>query len=195
MPRAYLREDGTLEGIYEGPEEHCPHRGRPAATLPPDGRMAWDGSAWTWPLERLRERCLLEVNRIRDHALKSAPCPLAGGRGMALDDMALTRLDRARRLAEAALVAGGGRNWPSWLALGGWQMADGSSLPLPRPEDLVRLADWANGEWNRLHDVAFAHADEIRKARDADALAIYDTGTGWKAGNMARPVAGPDWPA
>jgi hypothetical protein len=181
MARAYLKEDGTLDGIYQGPEDQCPHHGQHVAILPEDGRQSWSGSAWTWPVERARERRILEVNGIRDRWLQSAPCPLAGGRGIALDDVALARLDRTARLAQAVKVAAGAVSWPPRLAQGGWQMADGSSLPLPRPDDLIRLRDWAMGESERLHDVAWAHIEALHRLRGSEEVAAHDTGTGWRA--------------
>jgi hypothetical protein len=173
MQHFYIDQTGTCLGSYDGPAAGSPWNGV-AIAIPPENAtlQRWDGSAWIWPTEVLRERQLAAINERYQMALRDG---LAyGGKTLQIreqDQANLTTMGNEARWAKAANAA-----WPNDFA---WRMADDSFLALPNADAMIALAEAAKAEVYRLQRVKWAHVDALRALNQPSDIAAYDFATGW----------------
>jgi hypothetical protein len=173
MQQFYIDQTGVCLGSYDGPSADSPLNGVAVAT-PPENAMLqrWDGSAWIWPTEVLRERQLAAVSERYLLALQGG---LAyGGKILQIreqDQANLTTMGNEARWAKMANAP-----WPSDFA---WRMADDSFLALPNADAMIALAEAAKTEVYRLQRVKWAHVDAVRALTLSSDIAVYDSSTGW----------------
>ena len=173
MQHFYIDVSGKCIGSYDGPPEQSPFAGTPVATAPDNAdAQRWDGTAWTWPLETLRQN-VLQAIAARYQQVLAAGLPY-GGKVLQIreqDQANLTTMGNEARWAEA-----NGAVWPAHFA---WRMADDSFLPLATPGAMIALAEAAKTEVYRLRQVKWGHVDAVRNLAHAADIDAYDFETGW----------------
>jgi hypothetical protein len=142
------------------------------AEAPADARQIWDGNAWSWPVEILRNEKMRALEA-RYAAALAAGLPYGG---KLLQIREADQQNIAAMGQEARWVLAIGASWPPGFA---WRMADNSFLPLADAAAMVALGEAAKAEVYRLRQVKWTHADAIAGAMDAAALAAINLDNGW----------------
>ena len=143
-----------------------------AAAAPSDGRQVWNGSAWEWPIEAIRQDVLASI-------VARYQTALAGGLAYAGKVLQIREVDQANLTAmgnEARWAKAAGAAWPPDFA---WRMADDSFLSVATADAMIALGEAAKAEVYRLRQVKWSHVDAIRALADAADVAAYDFQTGW----------------
>ena len=131
-----------------------------AGAAPSDGRQVWNGSAWEWPIEAIRQDVLASI-------VARYQTALAGGLAYAGKVLQIREVDQANLTA---------MGWPPDFA---WRMADDSFLSVATADAMIALGEAAKAEVYRLRQVKWSHVDAIRTLADAADVAAYDFQTGW----------------
>lgn len=169
--RHYVDGSGAYLGGF-GPGAVPAGDGHAVASAPEDARQTWDGTAWVWPVETLRN----EKRRTLEARYAAA---LAAGLPYGDKLLQIREADQQNIAAmgqEARWVLATGASWPPGFA---WRMADNSFLPLADAAAMVALGEAAKAEVYRLRQVKWAHADAIAAAPDGAALAALNLDNGW----------------
>jgi hypothetical protein len=147
--------------------------GTPVIVSPDDATLQrWNGTAWIWPAEILRDRKLAAIAERYLEALQSGFT--YSGKVVQLreqDQGNLTAMGNEARWAKAMAAP--------WSADFAWRMADDSFLNVPTAEAMINLAEAAKAEVYRLQHVKWAHVDAVRALGQTDDIAAYDFETGW----------------
>lgn len=173
MQRFYVDQAGACLGSFDGPRAASPFGGTPVAVAPEDAAaQRWNGTAWVWPPEILRERKLAAIGKRYQQALQDGV--RYGDKLLQLrleDQVNLTAMGNEARWAKALATP-----WPPDFA---WRMADDSFLKVPTAEAMIALAQAAQAEIHRLQRVKWTHSDAVRALTRADEIAVYDIESGW----------------
>jgi hypothetical protein len=169
----YVDSEGRCQGSYDGAPEQSPFAGTPVGVAPEDAReQCWNGSAWYWPVEAVRQRVLTAVAERYRQALYAGFA--YGGKILQIrdqDQANLTTMGNEARWAKANAAP-----WPADFA---WRMADNTFLALPSADAMIALAEAAKDEVVRLRHVQWGHVDAVRAMTEAAEIAAYDFETGW----------------
>jgi hypothetical protein len=173
MQNFYVDQAGKCLGSFDGPPADSPWAGVAVASPPQDTiEQRWNGSAWIWPADALRQKKIAAIAERFQQALDAGFS--YGGKTLQIreqDQANLTTMGNEARWTKAANGA-----WPGDFA---WRMADDSFLGLPSADAMIALADAAKAEVNRLQRVKWAHVDSLRALAQAGDIAAYDFQTGW----------------
>jgi hypothetical protein len=164
-------QSGKCLGSF-GPGTTLPPLAEAAPLAPSDGRQIWNGQAWIWPVEIIRDDVLDQVGARYQAALAAGLN--YGGKVLQIreqDQANITTMGNEARWAKAS-----GAAWPANFA---WRMADDSFLALPTADAMIALGEAAKAEVYRLRLVKWGHVDALRALPDGNAVAAYDFETGW----------------
>lgn len=173
MQRFYIDQAGHCLGSFDGPIEDSPLSGSSIDIAPEDATLQrWDGFAWIWPVEVLREKKLVVIaERYLEALLVGLPY---GGKILQIreqDQANLTTMGNEARWAKAMAAP-----WPTDFS---WRMADDSFLNLPTADAMIALAEAAKAEVYRLQRVKWTHVDAVKALVQAADIVAYDFQTGW----------------
>lgn len=173
MQHFYIDAEGKCIGSHDGPPEHSPFAGTPIDSAPDDAEaQRWDGSAWRWPLEALRQKALLSIAARYQQAL-------AAGLAYSGKVLQIREQDQANLTAMGNEARWAMANDVPWPVNSAWRMADDSFLAVSTAEAMIALAEAAKAEVYRLRQVKWGHVDAVRGMTLAAEIATYDVETGW----------------
>jgi len=155
-----------------GPGTILPPLAEAAPLAPSDGRQIWNGLAWIWPAQIIRDDVLALIGARYQAALAAGLS--YGGKVLQIreqDQGNLTAMGNEARWAKATAAT-----WPANFA---WRMADDSFLGLTTADAMIALGEAAKAEVYRLRQVKWGHVDAVRALSDGHAIAAYDFETGW----------------
>jgi len=173
MQNFYVDQVGKCLGSFDGPPADSPWGGIAVAASPQDAlEQRWDGSAWVWPVDVLRQK---KISAVAERFRQALDAGFAyGGKMLQIREQDQASLTTMGNEARWANVANG--TWPADFA---WRMADDSFLGLPNADAMVALAEAAKAEVHRLQRVKWAHVDALRALAQAGDIAAYDFESGW----------------
>lgn len=172
---AFAKPDGSLAGIYDGPEPHpFGQEAVAVSTLPEDGRMIWHAgsNSWRWPVEIAQQMMFAKIADRFDQAL-AAGMPYAG------KVLQIRQEDQSNLIAMGAKARDARDGQWTWPANFAWRMQDDSFLALPSFSDMIAMDLAAASEVYRLRQVRWHHIETVAAMSDAAAIMAYDFSGGW----------------